>query len=480
MLDRRIPALLLAAALLLVACSPGPGSGGELQGTEWILRSYAQDGELVLVPETQYADAEFTGHRVNGLSGCNTYDALYRSGGRTLLVSEPAVTFMACDEESMAFEAAFLANLQASRLFGVRREVLTVYGEGGTTLLVFDASPRNPLLGTWRVDSFGSGPGTVSAPLEDTELEVVFGLASVGGFAGCNSFSGTYGTNGNVVRVSRLATTMMACEDDVMAQEASFLEALQGVAFLDRQGSTMLLTDRRGSIAVALVRPTPPEDATPTDEPTVEPSEEPEPTATEEPTEAPTEEPTDAPTPEPTAAPTATPFPTEPPAVAPPIILPTVTQCDLVADGTTLATIVYPGAWFTVTEPAELVCRYFDPESIDVPDDPTTLTAAVMVDIAPTAYAEAVTAATDPATWEVHEQVEVVVDGLPTTLVEATATADAAGVPAGTSRLAYLIDYGSAGTMMLSTTGTADDDTYASHAAVLTLMIGLSTFTAPG
>ena len=479
MRTRRLAAA-LAVAVTIAACSAGPGNGGQLEGTEWILRSFAQDGELVIVPETEYADAEFDRHRVRGLSGCNTYDALVRSGGRTMLVSKPAVTLMACDEASMAFESTFLANLEASRWYGVRRDVLTIYGVGGDTLLVFDASPRNPLLGTWVVDSYADGPGAVVAPLEGTELEVVFGLASVGGFAGCNSFSGTYGTNGNVVRISRLATTMMACADDVMAQEAAFLEALQGVGFLDRQGSAMLLTDRGGSLSVALTRPVPPEESTsspaPTEAPTAEPTTEP----TAEPTAEPTEASTASPTAAPTTAPTATPVPTVPPEVAPPIILPTVASCPLVAaDGTPLATIVYPGIWFTVPEPPQLACRYFDPASIEVPDDPATLTTAITITTASTSYAEAVAAATDPAAWIVRQQVELVVDGQAATLVEAEAIDAAAGIPVGVSRAAYLIDYGAAGTMTLATTGEADSELYAPHAAILTLMVGLSTFTPP-
>jgi heat shock protein HslJ len=469
----RRAAWLLGLALVVAACSAGPGTGGQLEGVEWILRSYAQDGALVVMPETQYADAEFDRHRVTGQSGCNQYDALYRAGGRTLLVSEPAITLMACDEASMAFEATFLANLRASRFYSVRRETLTVFGSGGATLLVFDAAPRNPLLGTWQVGTFAQADGSVVAPLEGTELEVVFGLASVGGFAGCNSFSGTYGTNGNVVRISRLATTQIACDEAVMAQETAFLEALQGVAFLDRQGSTMLLTDRSGSLGVALVRPVVEEAPAPSAQPSVAPTPTPERTAesTAEPTAAPTATPTASPPP-----PTATPAPTAPP----PIILPTVAQCDLLeADGSRLATIVYSATWFTLSQPPDLACRYFDPAQIAVPDDPASLVTAVMVSTTQTAYAESVAAATDAASWDVREQVELSIDGLSATMVEAEATTDASGLAPGTSRLAYIIDYGATGTITLFTTGQAGDESYAAHAAIATLMVDQSTFVAP-
>jgi hypothetical protein len=79
----------------------------------------------------------------------------------------------------------------------------------------------------------------------------------------------------------------------------------------------------------------------------------------------------------------------------------------------------------------------------------------------------------------VREQVDIVIDDLAATLVEAQATTDDAGIAAGTSRLAYLIDLEAAGTLTLLTIGVADDDAYAARAAMLTVMVALSTFTAP-
>ena len=469
--------MILVTAFLLVSCTGGPGSGGIIEGTEWILRSYAQGEDLVIVPETQYADAEFDRARVTGLSGCNTYNGLYRTGTRTLLISQVATTLMACDEESMAFEQAFLTDLQASRFYTVRRETLTIYGSKGSTLLVFDASPRNPLLGNWDVTSYASDNAVVSAPA-DVRLEVVFGLASVGGFSGCNSFSGTYGTNGNYVRISRLASTQKLCDEAVMATETAFLKAFDGVSFLDRQGQTMLLTDRSGSIRLTLSRPQP--EAAPSASPTAEPSAEETPTPTEEPEATKTAAPTK--TPSPTSAPTATPAPTTAPTPAPsvpPIIVPTVSTCDLLANDTALGEITYPAAWSTLSEPADLACRYFDRDPITVPSDPTTLTTAVMVTTSPATYADMVAEATDDASWTVRQTVELEIDGLPATMVEGVTKEVTGNLEAGTSRLAYFIDYGSAGTLELFTIGTAGEDIYAANGAVLTLMISASTFTAP-
>jgi heat shock protein HslJ len=476
----RTIATLLAVTALIAACSEGQGAGGTLEGTQWVLRSYEQDGALTLVPDTEYADAEFSSSRVKGFGGCNNYDARYRSGGRTLFVTTPAVTLMACAEPAMTFEQTYLQLLGNSRFYNADRSTLTVYDGVGSAVLVFDAAPRNPLLGAWHVDSFETAPNTVSAVLPGTQLEVFFGIGNVGGFAGCNSFSGTYGTNGNFVRVGRLATTRQACAEDVMDQEAAFIQALEGAALIETRAQTVNLTNLQGSLKVALIRPVAEAEAGASASPGASA-----PAATPSPTSAPTPSPTPAPTPTPAATPAPTPTPasappaTTQPSVPVPSAPPTAAFCELkTTGGATVAQIAYPGTWFTVSTPANLSCQYFDPAPITVPADPATLTTAIQASVTDTTYADAVTAATDTTAWTVQQQTQLTLDNLPATMVAATAASDAAGIPAGTSRVAYLVDVGAAGTVTLWTAGTAGDESFADYAAILSLMTEFSEFTA--
>ena len=314
MIIRRFGAL-AAIGLLVAACSAGPGSGGELQATTWVLRSYQANGNLTIVPDNLYADADFDVARVAGFGGCNPFSALYQAGGRTLRVSQPAATLMACDPTTMGFEQTYLSLLQASHTYGVVRDTLTIYDTDRNSILVFDAAPRNPLLGKWLVGGFETTPGTVVAPLPGTELDVVFGIANVGGSAGCNSFNGTYGTNGNIVRISRLATTQKACATEVMDQETAFLAALQGASLIDARGTTVNLTDADGHLVVSLLRPAPQPSASPTPTATATPSPSPTPTVTPTPTPTPT--PTAPPTAIPSPPPTSTPTPTAAPSETP-------------------------------------------------------------------------------------------------------------------------------------------------------------------
>ncbi len=463
-------AVLLALALGLVACSSGDGSGGELDGTTWVLRSYANGGTLEIVPDGLYADARFRGARVDGFAGCNDYGALARADGRTLLISQAHATQKACSDVLMTFESTYLTVLHDSRFYGIRADTLKIFGPGGQAILVFDAAPKNPMLGSWIVDSYATGPGSQTVPISGTELTAVFGITNVGGSSGCNRYDGTYGTNGTVVRVGRLATTRMACADDVMNQESAFLAALQGAALVERRGETLVLRDRNDDVVVAMSRPRAEAEASaspiPTEEPAPSPT--PSPTATERPSPTPAPEPTPTPTPEPTAAPTLPPPPSAPPTAA----------CTLTSpSGAQLASIVYPQSWFTLTEPPEAACRYFDPNPITVPTDPGTLDAAITVRPDVSSYSDAVAAATDPANWTVVQKLETTVSDLPATLVEATSTTVDSGTPVGTTLYSYIIDYGDGGTLSIQTSGVAGEPAYATNTVVASLMAQASTFT---
>jgi heat shock protein HslJ len=493
---RRLAAL-VALMLVVAACSGGTeGTGGQLEGTRWVLRSYAENGSQVLLEGDAYADATFTGGRVSGFGGCSTYDALARSTGRALLVSAARTTLQSCGETADAFQSTYLGLLQESRAFTSRLDTLTIFGPDRTALLVYDAGPGNPLLGHWNIDSFADAPGSQVAPLEGTSLTATFRLTNVSGSSGCNTYDGTYGTNGNVVAIGRLATTRMACPDDVMTQETAFLAALGGVAFVEPRGATLLLTDRSGNISVALSRPGAEPEAT-TAPATAEPSKTPEATATKtpKPTASPSPTPTASPTPKPTAtataAPSATPkptakptaaptaAPTPAPTVTPPSPLPATTTCAIDGAGGSSATISYPANWNTLAAPPAMACRYFDPEPITVPEDPLTLETAVMIQLqANLDYSDAVIAATDTGTWSVTTDAEFTVAGYPATLVEATSTNAASGTPVGSTRYAYLVDLGPNGTAFIQTTGTPGA-TFDTNTSTVDLIAAEVTISAP-
>lgn len=99
-------------------------------------------------------------------------------------------------------------------------------GAGGQTT---DPNPID-LDGTiWHVQEFQTG-GEIIPFLPLTRMTIEFNDGRINGWTGCNGFDqGSYSLNGTSFQIdsSGMITTLMACEEAVMAQEARFLAALQ-------------------------------------------------------------------------------------------------------------------------------------------------------------------------------------------------------------------------------------------------------------
>ena len=288
----------------------------------------------------------------------------------------------------------------------------------------------------------------------------MFGIANVGGSSGCNTYDGTYGTNGTIVRIGRLATTRKDLRrrrhdpgdglprgargrrdrraarcgaraprqerrrdrrDDQAASRGRGVGRTEPDGKADRHADPDADRDANGD-ADARSRPrAPARNATPTASPTA--------TATTKPTLAPTPAPTPAPT-------------LQPPPSVPPESTCTVTS----PSGVQLASIVYPASWHTRVraargEPAATSTR--TRSACRRTAAPRTRRSRVKPDVA--SYDDAVAAATDPANWNVVQSVETTVSGLQATLVEATSTTADSGTPVGTTLYSYIIDYGDGG-----------------------------------
>ncbi|NGO52155.1 META domain-containing protein [Allomesorhizobium camelthorni] len=114
--------------------------------------------------------------------------------------------------------------------------------------------PENPaeagsIKGTaWRLSSLGG---------EDAAASVVSTLTfnddnNISGNGGCNSFGGKASFDGVKLKFSDVFSTMMACEQPKMEQEAAFLAALAKAASYTVEGGTLTLRDGSGTAVATL------------------------------------------------------------------------------------------------------------------------------------------------------------------------------------------------------------------------------------
>lgn len=274
--------MLAALALVLAACGtdsseptvtqppttvPGgtvPGGGTvpdapvpdpvKLAGTRWVATKMFIGGAPVpIVPDARpTVDFEGNGRGAGGTTGCNSWGGEVVLGAGTINFGALIQTEMACEEPRMAQEADVIRVLQEATFFILGEGTLTIGRVGGSSMEFIDravAFGDADLTATqWIADTIITGQAA-STLIQGTEvtllLDVTEGRAS--GSAGCNSFMGSFESEGTQVTFGPLAATKMFCGGEgVMDQEVFVLSVLSGELQVTIEGDRLTLTAPTG------------------------------------------------------------------------------------------------------------------------------------------------------------------------------------------------------------------------------------------
>jgi heat shock protein HslJ len=98
------------------------------------------------------------------------------------------------------------------------------------------------ILGDWKLTQYGP----VNAPVPAVE-GVGAGLTfnedgTVTGTSGCNGLGGEYTVEGDQITFGEFASTLMACDDPIMAQEDAAHQVMTGTATYEIEGDTLTIT----------------------------------------------------------------------------------------------------------------------------------------------------------------------------------------------------------------------------------------------
>ncbi len=222
-----------------------------LDGTAWVLE--AMPG-MAALPGTSIS-LRFEGGRASGSDGCNRYGVGYTArGGAIEIPSAIASTRMACPPDVMRQADAYLAALTGARHYRVDAGRLQLIAADGSVRATF-APQSQALAGTrWRLTGVHNGQGAVVSAVADATVTLEFGAdGQASGSAGCNRFSARYEAEGTTLRFGPVAATRRMCPgDDLMAQEAAFLKALETVASARIEGPRLELRTASGVLAASL------------------------------------------------------------------------------------------------------------------------------------------------------------------------------------------------------------------------------------
>jgi len=243
-------ALVVGVPATLGACG-STADAGDPTGVEWTLSEGSSDIDLGGVGIT----ARFEDGRIVGFSGVNQYTGPYTADRSGALEAGPFIsTLMAGPEPLMKAEQAYLTLLDDCDSYLVEEDTLTLSTDGEETL-IFEKSAMAQLPGSaWTVTGYNNGKEAVVSVSADATLTVVFGTdGTVSGNAGVNTYSGPCESSDGTVRIGPLATTRMAGPEELMTQEALFLEALQNASKWSIAQGRLELRDETGAMQVTCV-----------------------------------------------------------------------------------------------------------------------------------------------------------------------------------------------------------------------------------
>jgi len=226
-----------------------------LDGFDWRLLAYAgDDGDLRDVPSGVAASVRFEGAHVSGSSGCNRFAGGWSGSVEALAVGPLAGTMMACENDAMAVEAAFLRRMSEVARAIAGGDRLDLLGADARVLLRFQAS-RVTLAGiAWHATGVNNGRGGVASLVEGTAITAELGEdGRIAGSAGCNPYGGTWSIDGEAITIGPLATMrrMRPGPDGVMDQEQAYLAAMARVVAWRLDGERLELRSGDGALQVA-------------------------------------------------------------------------------------------------------------------------------------------------------------------------------------------------------------------------------------
>ena len=264
-----LAALLVAFALGAAACGSDSDSGSgddadtrsetqglpdlltELEAQEWVLDPSDSSVEL---PDGASATLNVDGETTNGVGPCNSYAGPFVLDGDSVEIGPLAGTLIACEQDLMDAQDAFISALEAADSVEITDDRLVLTGPDDVRL-AFDALDRyQALVGDWDVVNLATADA-VTGPVDGTEPTVSFADdGTVSATTGCNDGSGEGQLEGHALTSGPLAATFRTCDspEGVMDQEAALFQALEDTAQMSVAGDTLTLLRADGTITLVL------------------------------------------------------------------------------------------------------------------------------------------------------------------------------------------------------------------------------------
>lgn len=246
---------IVAVLLLLVVAGCGARTEAQeapapdpLRGRTFVAMAVTDDGKpRQLAPKTELT-LEFTDDgRLIARAGCNMMQGDVDTSGGTLTVDGLSTTEMGCDPARHEQDEFVSGVLSADPKWELNDGRFTV--RSGTT--VFDMAAEEETVRdlkgtTWVLDTLIDGDVASSMGAGAPEVTLVFDGKKVTADTHCNGYTAEYTVAGDTVTFTPGASTLMACEPEIMKGEQAVADALRDEVTFELTADRLTFTHPSG------------------------------------------------------------------------------------------------------------------------------------------------------------------------------------------------------------------------------------------
>lgn len=228
--------------LLLSGCSIlSLGASASLDG-EWQLQAGTNQGQPVPIVAGSKITLNVDGTKAGGSAACNMYGGTIKVQGTSVAISALSMTEMACQENLMVSEAAYLAALPRVTTATRSGNSLVLSGPEVELRYVRVAPLADAeLVGTtWRLESLIFGEA-VASTVGVATLELS-GDGRITASTGCREVTGSYTISDGKVQVTLDPYDTVGCVEPLGDQDAHVLEVLSSGFGISIQGDRLTLS----------------------------------------------------------------------------------------------------------------------------------------------------------------------------------------------------------------------------------------------
>jgi heat shock protein HslJ len=228
--------------LLLSGCSVLSGGASASLDGEWLLQAGTNQGAAVPIVAGSRITLKIDGQQAGGSAACNIYGGTIKVSGSSISISALSMTEMACQENLMASEAAYLAALP--RVTTVARNGSSLVLSGPQVELRFALVPpvadANLVGTTWILDSLITGEAVSSTVGERVTLQLN-GDGRLSASTGCRDVTGSYTVSDAQVQVTLDPYDAIGCAAELGAQDAHIVNVLSSALSVDVDGERLIV-----------------------------------------------------------------------------------------------------------------------------------------------------------------------------------------------------------------------------------------------